>query len=363
MHNNKYSNLKILGFPDKIASFRNNKLTPPIYVRIKPINRCSHACHWCVYSDGTLRPKDRPDKHLQAGMHGQMKEQDTMPTLKALELVEDLSVLGTKAITFSGGGEPLLHRDIAEIMHRTLDVGLELSVITNGQQLNDARAEALYKAKWVRVSMDYTSEEQMVASRNVPARFYSAVLHNLEDFARNKKSGCDLGVNFIITRDNYEGIVPFASMLKSIGVENVRFSPVYVQNFKSYHEPIAARVLEQLQECQTFCDDAFTINTTYDLDSPSKSPVRPFNRCLYSQATCVVGADLNIYACHNTAYTAHGLIADMKTRKFSEAWFSDEAKEWHAKFRPCQVCNHECANHAKVELFEALATDSVDAFV
>lgn len=363
MQQNKYSDYKIFAFPNKVDSFRTGILTAPVYVRIKPINRCSHACHWCVYSDGTLRPKDRAGKHLQAGMHGQMKEQDTMPTAKALELITDLARIGTKAVTFSGGGEPLLHKDITDIMYSTVQNNIDLSIITNGQQLSGTRADILRHAKWVRVSMDYTSALQMQESRNVPDRFYDEVINNLTKFAANKKVGCDLGVNFIITRSNYEGIVPFAKLLKDCGVENIRFSPVYVQGFKEYHTPIAPRVLEQLQECQTFCTDTFSINTTYDLTSPSKASSHAFNRCLYAQTTPVVGADLNIYACHNTAYTAHGLITGMQDRTFSEAWFSPEAQAWHAKFRPCVSCNHECANHNKVALYEALATDSYDAFV
>lgn len=363
MKQNKYSDYKIFAFPEKVQSFREGKVTAPLYVRIKPINRCNHACHWCVYSDGTLRPKDRPDKHLKAGMHETMKEQDIMPTEAAIGLIDDLADIGVKAVTFSGGGEPLLHKDIASIMSRTIDNKIALSIITNGQLLNNDRADILGHAKWVRVSMDYTSAQQMVNSRNVPERFFTGVLKNLEIFSKNKQKSCDLGINFIITRDNYEGIVPFAKQLKDCGVENVRFSPVYVTNFKQYHEPIASRVIEQLAECQSFCDENFSINTTYDLDSPSKSAVRPFNRCLYAQTTCVVGADLNIYACHNTAYSKHGLIASIKDRKFSDAWFSEEVKEWHDKFRPCNVCHHECANHNKVALYEKLATDSYDAFV
>lgn len=360
---NKYSDYKIFAFPEKVQSFRDNVLTAPIYVRIKPINRCNHACHWCVYSDGTLRPKDRPDKHLQAGMHETMREQDIMPTEAALGLIDDLADIGTKAVTFSGGGEPLLHKDIASIMQRTLDRNLALSIITNGQLLQGVRAETLAHAKWVRISMDYTSEKQMVESRNVPGRFFTGVLDNITNFTKIKDVNTDLGVNFIITRDNYEGIVDFAKQLKDCGVENIRFSPVYISGFKEYHAPIAARVVEQLLECQSFCDGNFSINTTYDLDSASKSPVRPFNRCLYAQTTCVVGADLNIYACHNTAYSKHGLIAGIQNRKFSEAWFSDEVKEWHDKFKPCNVCHHECANHNKVALYDKLTNDSYDAFV
>jgi hypothetical protein len=146
-------------------------------------------------------------------------------------------------------------------------------------------------------------------------------------------------------------------------VENVRFSPVYVQGFRDYHKDIAVRVREQLAECQALVDDTFSVNSTYDLDSPSKSPVRPFARCLYAQAVCVAAADLNIYACHNTAYSAHGRIASFRDQSFRQAWFSPEARAWHKSFNPGVSCQHECANHNKVALFESLASDSHDAFV
>lgn len=363
MRQNKYSDYKIFSFPEKVESFRTQTLTAPLYVRIKPTNRCNHACRFCTYSDGTTRPKDRPDLHLQSAMHTEMKEQDVMPTWKLLELMDDLREMNVRAVTFSGGGEPLFHPAITQAMTATLSSGIDLSIITNGQLLTGERAEILTRAKWVRVSIDYTSAEQMHQSRAVPPASFEAVLKNMRNFAAAKTATCDLGVNFIVTRYNYEGITPFAQTLKECGVENVRFSPVYVQGFKDYHRDIAVRVREQLAECQALVDDTFSVNSTYDLDSPSKSPVRPFARCLYAQAVCVAAADLNIYACHNTAYSAHGRIASFKDQSFRQAWFSPEARAWHKAFNPGVSCLHECANHNKVALFESLASDSHDAFV
>jgi MoaA/NifB/PqqE/SkfB family radical SAM enzyme len=133
--------------------------------------------------------------------------------------------------------------------------------------LKGKRAQVLAHAKWVRISIDYTSARQMVDSRNVPERFYDDIINNIHTFAELKNSKCDLGINFIITKSNYNDIVPFAKMMKSAGVENIRFSPVYVNNFAAYHAPIADRVTEQLKQCQEFCDDSFSINTTYILMS------------------------------------------------------------------------------------------------
>ena len=364
MKHNKYSHLKIFQFPEKIRSFQMGEIAAPLYVRIKPTNRCSHACHWCVYSDGTTRPKDRLEEHLQSHMHETMHEHDQMPVGKAIELIRDLAQLGVKAITFSGGGEPLIHPMIEDIIENATSRGIDVSIITNGQSLVGRKARALHGAKWVRVSMDYCNAEQMTASRNVPARFFDEVIENMRIFAKYKNPDCDLGVNFIVTRENHLHLIEAARLLKSIGVENVRFSPVYLEAFRQYHAPIAKHVNYELQKiAEHFTDESFTVNSFYEIDSPSKIPHRPFHRCLYMQTVPVVGADLNVYACHNTAYSKHGLIGSIRDRTFSELWFSEEAKKVFEEFDPSKVCNHECANHSKVELFNQLADASSDNFV
>ncbi len=364
MHNNVYSDLKIFNFPEKVASFRAGTITAPLYVRIKPTNRCSHACHWCTYSDGTKRPKDVFAEHLQTGMHGDMRERDVMPTAKAFELLDDLGDMGTNAVTFSGGGEPLMHPDIVPIMQRTCVNAIDLSIITNGQALSGANSETLSNAKWVRVSMDYTNAAGMAASRHVPERMFEQVMENIKNFAAQKSRTCDLGINFIVTRENHEHLCSFAATLKETGVENVRFAPVYVQNFQQYHAPIAARVRDQLQEIQTFTDANFSVNSTYVLDHPGKLPERPFARCFYAQTVPVVGADLNVYPCHNQAYSAMARIGSIAHQRFSQMWFSDETKRWFEAFNPSVSCTGiECANHMKVALFNQLAEMSVDNFV
>lgn len=364
MRHNKYSDLKIFSFPEKIKAFQEGRITAPLYVRIKPTNRCQHACDFCTYSDGTTRPKDDPAKHLKTGMHTAMRERDVMPWEKLSELLDNLKEMDVKALTFSGGGEPLIYAHICDGFRKALDLGIDLSIITNGQSLSGERAELLARAKWVRVSIDYTTQEQMVSSRHVPDRFYGEVLKNLRSFADMKSEGCDLGINFIVTRYNYDGLVPFARILKESGVENIRFSPVFVSGFKEYHMPIRDRVLAQLAEAQSLCDARFSINTTYDLDSPSKQPTRPFTRCLYAQTVPVVGADLGVYACHNQAYSEKGRIGSIAHQTFKEMWFSEETKKFFAQLNPsCDCTNIECANQSKVVLFNSLADTHDDSFV
>jgi MoaA/NifB/PqqE/SkfB family radical SAM enzyme len=110
MLSNKYSDLKIVGFPDKLQSFRDGTITAPIYVRLKPINRCNHDCFFCVYAQSNRKEipatEDGLD-HIISKMHEDMNEADVIPTRKMLEVLDDFKEIGVRAVTYSGGGETL----------------------------------------------------------------------------------------------------------------------------------------------------------------------------------------------------------------------------------------------------------------
>lgn len=361
MRHNKYSEFKIVFFPEKLQSFIDKEITAPIYVRVKPINICDHSCFFCVYSTG-FRKNDK-ENHIISGMHTDMGHQDIIPTEKMLEILEDFRDIGVKAITYSGGGEPLLHRDIVKIMQTTLDYGIDLSIITNGQMLMHQRAEVLARAKWVRVSMDYTNAQQMVSSRGVQAKNFDMILRNLEGFAKIKQKDCDLAVNYIIHRDNYQEIYEFSKVLKNCGVENVRYSPMWVPDLAAYHEPIVESVREQLLQAKELIDDKFSVNTTYNIESKSHLSERSYEKCHFMQIVPVVGADMKVYACHNKAYDNTGVIGSISDRRFRDLWFSEEAKQVFETLNPMEKCRHQCANDSKNIFINGLVDTNPDNFI
>lgn len=362
MRQNKYSSYKLIGFPEKIQALRDGVVTAPIYVRIKPTNDCNHGCFWCCFSTG-FRKMDAPG-HVNSGMHeGMTSEKDFIPIQKMREILDDFKDMGVRAVTYSGGGEPLMYPDIVETMERTLNHGIDLSIITNGQMLAKRRAEVLARARWVRVSIDYTTAEQMAASRNVPTHNFKTILTNLEAFAKIKEASCDLGVNYIVTRDNYKDLFAFTLILKSCGVENVRFSPMWIPDIREYHAPIREAVTEQLKNIQGLTDERFSVNATYDLDSGAHSNVRTYHHCPTMQIVPVIAADQNVYGCHNVAYTEHGKIGSIRDKSFKELWFSEEAKLAFNHLDPVRDCRHQCAADSKNRWIEEAIAGSQDNFV
>ena len=364
MKSNKYSDFKIFHFQEKLNSFGAGEVLPPVYVRVKPINLCNHGCFFCVYSTGFRKKDGGEEEHIISGMHEDMKEEDVIPTEKMMEILSDFSRMGVKAVTYSGGGEPLMHPDIVPIMQRTLDLGIDLSIITNGQNLAKERAQVLRSAKWVRVSIDYTDGAQMKRFRNVPEKSFDSVIRNIKNFAEIKNKDCDLAVNYIVHRNNYKNLGGYTRLLKDSGVENVRFSPMYVPDFYEYHEPIAEAVNEQLAEIQTLCNETFSVNSTYNTTpGSSHSHIRSYNKCFIQQTVPVVGADLKVYGCHNKAYDKTGCIGSIKDQSFKDLWFSDATKEYMDNFNPKTRCMHECSNDRKNILINDVINASTDNFV
>lgn len=361
MRNNKYSEYKIAFFPEKIESFVEGKISAPIYVRIKPTNLCNHNCFFCVYASGYRREKTAGAFH--SGMHEDIEHKDVIPTPKMYEILDDLAGIGVRAVTYSGGGEPLMHHDIVPIMRKTKDLGIDLSVLTNGQLLTKERAEILAEAKWVRVSMDYISGEQIAYQRGIAPSSFQIVMNNIEHFSKIKNRDCDLAVNFIVHHGNHDSIFEMAKRLKDSGVESVRFSPMWIPNFQEYHASIAASVSEQLAKASVLIDEGFDINTSYNLSGSGFSPDRRYARCFFMEIVPVIGADLQVYTCHNKAYDKTGILGSIRDRKFSDLWFSEEMQKVMDGFDPRDRCRHQCANDGKNIFIGSLVDAQFDNFV
>jgi radical SAM protein with 4Fe4S-binding SPASM domain len=349
---NIYSDLKIAWFPDKLVSMRDRKIEPPIYVRVKPINRCNHHCFFCVYHE--------PEK---AGMHEDMNSKDVLPTSKWYEILDDFNSMGVRAVTYSGGGEPLMHSACVDLMNRTLELGIDLSIITNGQLLSGDRAMALRHAKWVRVSIDYHDPEQFEQNRRTSKLGFNQIMDNIRAFAAMKDPDCDFGINFIVHKGNCAGLAVFATNMKSMGAENVRFSPMWIKGFREYHMPIQQQVEDELAKASVLIDDTFHINTTYNLDFCGFSLDRPYTRCHFGQVVPVIGADQNVYACHNKAYDHTGLIGSIRDKTFEQVWMGGEAAAFFDQLNPQQSCRHQCANCAKNQIIQKMINSSGDPFV
>lgn len=330
---------------ESLDALETGRQAAPFYIRLKPTNLCNHHCAYCTYGSGSTSRKTDNRDHIDHA--------DMIPWGKLREIIHDMGTMGVRAITLTGGGEPLVYPDILEAVREIKANGIELSLITNGQLLGGKIAEEFYCAKWVRISFDSPVEEEYCAIRNVSPSAFRSVCRNIEDFARNKSASCVFGINFVIGRDNYRNVYLAAELLKGLGADNVKFAAL-VDNKPGYHAGIKDEVIDQIHRAKRdFEADGFKIFNNYENDCEDKNfTVQPFGRCYTCRMVTVIGADQKIYLCHTRAYDSRAEVADLRDKSFREAWFSEETVKRLREVDPRRECRNFCAYESRNKLVE-----------
>lgn len=344
-----YSALKFLSFADQLAALKSGSVVAPVHIRIKPINRCNHNCWYCAYRTDDLK------------LGEDMDESDVIPADKMMEIVDDIVAMGVKAVTFSGGGEPLLYKTLPEVIDRLAAGRVKVATLTNGSNLKGRVAEALARhATWVRVSVDAWDDASYVASRGAKDGEFTKLLANMRAFVATGTK-CVLGVSFIIGRNNYQRIAEVVEMFREVGVNHVKLSAAVVANDvgtnNAYHREMMAEVSAQIDKALALQTDRFTVlNHFHETEERFQ---KEYTTCPFLQFLTVIGADLSVYTCQDKAYTQEGTLGSIRDRSFRDYWFSEENREKLYSFDPSKMCQHHCVTHAKnLALHEYLSIDT-----
>lgn len=335
-----YSNLKIFAHAQALNDIGEGKRIAPIYIRIKPTNYCNHKCYYCSYADNAL------------GLRDSVNRQDQIPWDKMQEIIADMEEMGVKAVTFSGGGEPLVYPHIVEAMQKVLNAGIDLSIITNGQLLKEERAEILRKAKWVRISFDSANAETYSKVRQLPLEAFDEVCENISKFSKIKQEGCELGINFVINHENADQVYDMARMVKDLGVNHIKYTARVTKDLFAYHEPFKMGVIDQIHRAKKELEhEGFRVINKYEGDFESALVFhRCYDKCYINQIFTVIAADSKVYFCHDKAYVKEGVVGDLKDRSFKELWFSEETVRRYREFHAQKECNHHCVYDDRNEL-------------
>ena len=334
-----YTKMKVFHFKEKIDSLPKNtgRIMPPIHIRIKPTNACGHNCWYCAYKAD----------NLQLGKD--MAKRDHIPKQKMMEIIDDISDMEVKAVTFSGGGDPFSYPYLLDTVKKLSQTSVTFAALTNGSGLAGEVAETFaHSGTWLRISMDGWDKESYAAYRGVSQNEFTRVMENMERF-KQFDGACYLGVSLIVDRKNAPHVHEFVHRIKEVGVDSVKISPCIVSNDgaenNAYHEPVFEKVREEVgRAVEDLMDDGFEIFDAYhELDEKFD---KRYTWCPYLQILPVIGADLNIYPCQDKAYNLdEGLIGSIKEQRLKEFWFSDKANFF--KIDPSLHCNHHCVANAK----------------
>lgn len=137
-----------------------------------------------------------------------------LSTEECFKLIDEI-VSFAKPVIILTGGEPLLRKDIFEIIRYGKKKGLTMVMAPNGTLLNDENIKKIIDSgiKRISVSLDGPDAASHDDLRQVPGAFKQAC----EGINRAKKSGLEFQINSTITKRNIQLLPQIISLVKDLG--------------------------------------------------------------------------------------------------------------------------------------------------
>lgn len=276
----------------------------PLHVQLDPCGVCNHNCSFC-FSNPSAMNTGNP-----------IKDAKQFPFLDfeiIVRLLDDLAALGTKAITLVGGGEPLLHKRIREILAEIAKRKIMFGVITN-LTVNGGLPE-LARASWVRVSADAATPETYAMMHGAPLQDFDLMLANLRRLAPH----AEVGVQVLITSENYKEIPAAAALYRDAGAAYVEFKPPLVPQAGGQLDELAPEILSLVKKAMALQTEHFRVHEQISLIWKYRETLRP-HWCRITRYTAAVGCDGLVYPCCITKYIERFTVGDLHKESFADIW-------------------------------------------
>lgn len=304
-------NHKLIYHPERVAEWLNTGDCYPIYVEIGLTNRCNHHCIFCALDWFEKKPVDI----------------DTSVMKHALR---EMAECGVKSVMFAGEGEPLMHKDVCEIVNYAKQQGLDIAITTNGVLFNKEKLTSILPVlSWVRFSVDAATSSTHKKIHCGGSKDFEKVLGNLRDAVAIKKEQnlpVVIGVQFLLIPDNFDDLISFITRCKEIGVDNVQIKPY------SQHPLSKNRFTVEYAKYQKIEEEITNFSTPeFQVIFRSQTAERLMKKRAYSECYgmpffTLIEADGSLIPCMMFYRNPEFSYGNLNEKSFSAIWSGEKRK-------------------------------------
>lgn len=351
-----HSPSKVLAHEEMLRKFVAGEEFDPIHLRIGINGACNMRCNFCNFHSA-----------YEAQFYDRFSFKDAISTEQSITLLSEFAHTGGRAVTFCGSGECTAHRGYAEICHRAKADGLKIGVITNGSRLHhEDVAEAVKQTHtWVRIGMNAGTPETYAKITHHKPEAFQRTLNAIRALREEAvEPDFRIGLNYVVTEENYLEIETAARLAGESGAHYVRFEPEFYS--AKGHETIEAQmtvVNELLAAAASYQTDNFEVSIPKLVRGPmdqTDAVEGDFGHCHYSRFVTAVGADGGLYPCPQVHLNSRYLIGDAVGDGYAQVLHGGPRADWEAsnpmRTDLCKTCFYRPQN----ELLELLKRGDID---
>jgi MoaA/NifB/PqqE/SkfB family radical SAM enzyme len=331
---------------------RGQRPAAPLVVELDPTSFCDLACPECI--------------------SGPLLQQGRLSSERLTDLGDELAGAGVRAVILIGGGEPLLHPVVGELIPRLAGQGVEVGITTNGTQLRRYMGPIAAHVSWTRVSVDAATPatyEQLRPHRGGRSVF-SQVIEGMRELATRKRGA--LGYSFLlvsrrngdgeVTVSNLDEVLPAAELAREIGCDYFEVKPEYDGDHFLLAHPTEAmeRLVADLRRVRELARPGFDVIAPANLDEilgsgPLVQP-KSYDHCPVSELRTLI-TPTGAYLCPYHRGNPKARFGDPSTESFAEMWQAPARDAALEAIVPSSDCRFHCIRHSSnLEILEAQET-------
>jgi len=332
---------KLMFHPQRVAEWQQGhddwekaKKIYPIYMEISPVGHCNHRCVFCAKDYLGYQKREIPFDRLK-------------------NAVSEMAKNGVKSLNFAGEGEPLLYKNLPEIIEHCENVGIDSSLTTNFSITDEKSLEIYVKyCKWIKVSLNAGSAEVYAQIHRTKEDDFNRVLENLKksvEIRNHLGKGSTLGAQMLLLPENFQTAAPLAKKLQEIGIDYLVIKP-YSQHLSSitteYKDISYSDFMYLEKELEKYNTKTFNVIFRANTMKKLENTLERYEKCgAVPFFWGYIMSDGSVFGCSNHITNPDFCYGNINENSFSEIWESDRRKanfEYIQNTMNSQNCRLNC---------------------
>jgi radical SAM protein with 4Fe4S-binding SPASM domain len=316
---NPFNKLKIISHYDKIQQLLNGKIPAPVRVVLEPTNLCNHNCIFCFYSNF----RDTNKVYLSSE--------------KLFELAKDFKKLGVKSVSLVGGGEPMIHPAIYDLIRWFHENKILISITTNGSSCKDSEIDTIVRAStYIRVSLNAASVQTHNIINAPKSSQFERIINNIEKLRKHRdKIGANMliGIKNAIFDKNFHEIEEMVDLGERLKVDYIMFAAVVGES------PSSRQIVDDAREKIEALNKKTKLLLFHSFyKKPQKTP-----KCISNPLIGTISANGDMYLCGFMDHSdGRYRIGNINENRFIDLWGSKKHYEVYNSQDPEYCAKYTC---------------------
>jgi cyclic pyranopterin phosphate synthase len=303
----KIDSHKLIYHVPRVYHWLQGKNIYPLYVEIAPYGGCNQRCIFCAFDYLKYKPEVLGEAFLK-------------------KFIKTAANKGIKSIMYAGEGEPLLHKNISEIVRFTKHSGIDVAITSNAVMfLKELAQRCIPYLSWFRASISAGTAKNYSFIHRTPSSDFTIVLRNLKEAVkiRNKnKYDCTIGAQFLLLPQNYSEATLLARKLQDIGLDYLIIKP-YSQHPASINRMKFGFTCEDLSQLEKKLEGYVKGNfqvifRRHSMDKLDENI--PYGHCLGLPFAAFISSKGDIYPCSIFFGKKDFIFGNLYKESFTKIW-------------------------------------------